>query len=164
MSLQANEGALGVDFQQPGQAAAVLRQAGALAQAGGNAPQLLAGKQLALLSPHGSDGFALEFIEAAKALGARVSLVHAGLDDASSDAEVGTTARLLGQLYDAAECQHLPVSLVRRIARSAGIPVFAGLALPDHPTAQLVAQLPVDVPDLLKRRSVLQAALLVSMN
>lgn len=163
MSSQANEGAVGVDFQQPAQAAALLRQAGALVGSGGSVPALLAGKQLALLSPDCNDATALEFIEAAKALGAHVSFVRAGLDDASSDTQVDTTARFLGQLYDAVECQHLSASLVRRIARNAGIPVFAGLATPEHPTAALAARLAGDQPDSGKRRCVLQAALLVSM-
>lgn len=163
MSLQANEGAVRVDFQQPVQAAAVLRQAGALARPGASAMPLLAGKQLALLSPDCDDDVAVEFIEAAKALGARVSFVRAGLDDSSSDAQVETTARFLSQLYDAVECQHLPPRLVGRLARSAGIPVFEGLATPAHPTAALVARLDGDASAQLKRRSVLQAALLVSM-
>lgn len=144
--------------------AALLRQAGALARVDQAALPLLAGKQLALLSPDGQDDAALEFIAAAKALGAHVSFVKAGLDDASPDTQVDTTARFLGQLYDAVECQHLPASLVRRLARSAGIPVFAGLATPAHPTAALVARLDGAASAALKRRSVLQAALLVSMN
>lgn len=163
MSLQANEGAVSVDFQQPVQAAAVLRQAGALARPGAAVMPLLAGKQLALLSPDCDDAVAVEFIEAAKALGARVSFVRAGLDDSSSDVQVETTARFLSQLYDAVECQHLPAPLVSRLARSAGIPVFDGLATPAHPTASLVSRLEGDASPALKRRSVLQAALLVSM-
>lgn len=163
MSLQANEGAVGVAFQQPVRAAAVLRQAGALARPGAVVVPVLAGKQLALLSPDGDDDAALAFIEAAKALGARVSFVRAGLDDNSSDLQVETTARYLSQLYDAVECQHLPPPLVSRLARSAAIPVFEGLATPAHPTAALVARLDGDSSPQVKRRSVLQAALLVSM-
>lgn len=163
MSSQANEGAVGVDFQQPAQAAALLRQAGALVHGAGSVPALLAGKQLALLSPDCNDETAIEFIEAAKALGAHVSFVRAGLDEASSDTQVDTTARFLGQLYDAVECQHLPASLVRRIARSAGIPVFGGLATPAHPTAALADRLEGQASSAAKRRCLLQAALLVSM-
>jgi ornithine carbamoyltransferase len=163
MSLQANEGAVSVDFQQAARAAAVLRQAGTLARSGAAVVRLLAGKQLALLSPDGDDAVAVAFIEAASALGARVSFVQAGLDDSSSDAQVETTARFLSQLYDAVECQHLPSRLVRRLARSAAVPVFEGLATPTHPTAALVARLEGDASPQDKRRSVLQAALLVSM-
>lgn len=163
MSLQANEGAVSVDFQQPVQEAALLRQAGALARPGAAVMPLLAGKQLALLSPDCDDQEAVAFIDAAKALGARVSFVKAGLDDDSSDAQVETTARFLSQLYDAVECQHLPALLVSRLARSAAIPVFAGLAMPDHPSAALVSRLDGDASPQDKRRSVLQAALLVSL-
>lgn len=163
MCSQANEGAVGADFTNPVQAAALLRQARALARAGASGPQLLAGTQLALLSPDAHDASALEFIEAAKALGAHVSFVQAGLDERSTAAQIDATARMLGQLYDAVECQHLPAELVRRIARGAGIPVFAGLAMPAHPTAGFVDQLGGDEVAQIKRRSVLQAALLVSV-
>lgn len=163
MCSQATEGAVGADFSSPAQAAALLRQARALARAGAVGPQLLAGTQLALLSPNAQGEAALEFIEAAKALGAHVSFVQAGLDEGSSAAQIDATARMLGQLYDAVECQQLPVELVRRIARGAGIPVFAGLAMPAHPTGAFVAQLDGDASPQVKRRSVLQAALVVSM-
>lgn len=163
MSSQATEGAVCADFSNPAQAAALLRQARVLARAGAAGPQLMAGKQLALLSPDGGDAEAVEFIEAAKALGAHVSFVQAGLDESSSDSQIDATARLLGQLYDAVECQHLPGELVRRIARGAGIPVFAGLAMPGHPTATLADELGSDATLQIRRRSILQAALLVSV-
>ena len=66
----------------------------------------------------------------------------------------------VGMPYGAEADEHgITASLVRRIARSAGIPVFAGLATPAHPTVALVAQLEVEASLELKRRSVLQAAL-----
>ncbi len=157
------ESAAGADLSNPTEVAALLRQARALARADVAGAQLMAGKQLALLSPDCGDEGALEFIQAAKALGARVSFVQAGLNDASTEAQIDATARLLGQLYDAVECQHLPASLVQRIARGAGIPVFAGLATPGHPTAALVEVLDGDASWQTKRRSILQAALLVSL-
>ncbi|MBV8033465.1 ornithine carbamoyltransferase [Roseateles sp.] len=157
------EGAAGADLSNPVEAAALLRQARVLARADAASPQLMAGKQLALLSPDCGDAGALEFIQAAQALGAHVSFVRAGLDEASSARQVDATARVLGRLYDAVECQHLPAELVRRIARGAGIPVFAGLATPGHPTATLVEALEVDATRQVKRRSILQAALLVSL-
>lgn len=163
MSSQANEGAVGVDFQQPARAAALLRQAGALLGAADDALPLLAGKQLALLSPDCTDDAAQGFIGAAQALGAHVSFVKVGLDAQSSDAQVDATARFLGQLYDAVECQHLAPALVQRLARSAGIPVFGGLAMPEHPTAALVQRLAGEADLGHKRRCVMQAALLVSM-
>ena len=158
------EGAVGAEFTSPAEASALLRQARALARADTVGLQLMAGKQLALLSPDSADAGAVEFIEAAKALGAHVSFVQAGLDASSTPAQVDATARMLGQLYDAVECQQLPVDLVRRIARVSGVPVFAGLATPAHPTARLVAVLEGDAPAQVKRRSILQAALLVSVS
>ncbi len=157
------DGVTSVDLPNLTEAAELLRQARALARAGAAGQQLMAGKQLALLSPDCNDEGALEFIQAAKALGAHVSFVQAGLDEASSELQIDATARVLGQLYDAVECQHLPAGLVKRIARGAGIPVFAGLATPGHPTAQLVEALEGDAPRQLKRRSILQAALLVNL-
>lgn len=157
------EGAAGTDLPQPAEAAALLRQARALARADAAGGQLMAGKQLALLSPDCGDADALEFVQAARALGAHVSFVQPGLDAASSEPQIDAMARVLGRLYDAVECQHLPAELVRRIARGAGIPVFAGLAMPEHPTATLAAALDGDAPPQVKRRSILQAALLVSL-
>lgn len=157
------DGTSGADFSNPAQAAALLRQAGALARANGEALQLMAGKQLALLSADADGQAAIEFMQAAKALGAHVSFVQAGLDEDSSEPQVDATARVLGQLYDAVECQHLPDELVRRIARGAGIPVFAGLATPEHPTAALADELDADATPQVKRRCVLQAALLISL-
>ncbi|MFT7774661.1 ornithine carbamoyltransferase [Roseateles sp.] len=157
------EGAVGADLSSPVEAAALLRHARVLARADASARQLMAGKQLALLSPDCADEGAVEFIQAAKALGAHVSFVQSGLDETSSEPQIDATARMLGQLYDAVECQHLPTDLVRRIARGAGIPVFAGLAMPGHPTAALAEALDGDASRQVKRRSILQAALLVSL-
>lgn len=157
------EGAIGADLSSSVEAAALLRQARVLARADATGRQLMVGKQLALLSPDCADEGAVEFIQAAKALGAHVSFVQSGLDETSSAPQIDATARMLGQLYDAVECQHLPAELVRRIARGAGIPVFAGLATPAHPTAMLVDALDGDATRQVKRRSILQAALLASL-
>ncbi|CAM3952806.1 ornithine carbamoyltransferase [Roseateles saccharophilus] len=151
------------DFSGPQDAAALVLQARALAGAGEAARQLLNGKNLALLSPSKDDQSASEFVQAAAALGAHVSLVQPGLDARSSARQVEDTARMLGRLYDAVECQHLPAALVQRIARSAGIPVFAGLATAAHPTTALAAELDGDASPADKRRRILQAALIVSM-
>lgn len=164
MCSQASDGAVSVDFSNPVQAAALLRQARALARADAAGLQLMAGKQLALLSPDCADAGAVEFVEAARALGAHVSFVQAGLNEGSSETQIAAMARMLGQLYDAVECQHLPAELVSHLARGAGIPVFAGLATPEHPTASLAQQLGGDATAQAKRRSIVQAALLVSLS
>lgn len=142
---------------------ALLQQARALVGAAASAPPLLSGKRFALISPDGSDACASEFVQAVTALGAHVAFVQAGLNEDSSDAQVDALARVLGRLYDAVECQHLPPPLVRRLAQGAGVPVFAGIATADHPTAGLVDLLGDDVSAAVKRRSVLQAALLARL-
>lgn len=151
------------DFSNPEDAAALVRQARALAGAGPAAAQLMLGKKLALLSPLPGDDDAGEFLQAATALGAHVSVVQPGLDEQSSPGQVDAMARVLSQLYDVVECQHLPATLVQRIARSAVIPVFEGLATPGHPTAALVNALNDDRPRPDGRRRILQAALLISL-
>jgi ornithine carbamoyltransferase len=164
MCPRARQGATSADFSGPQEAAALVLQARAIAGAGEAARRLMSGKKLALLSPSQGDASASEFVQAASALGAHVSLVQPGLDAFSSARQVEDTARMLGQLYDAIECQHLPASLVRLIARSAGIPVFAGLAMAAHPTAALAAELGADVPQADRRRCILQAALLIAVS
>jgi len=139
---------------------ALLQQARALACSAAGAPRLLSGKRLALICADGADASATEFMQAATALGAHVALVQAGLDERSSDEQIDAQARVLGRLYDAVECQHLPPAVVKRLARSAGIPVFAGLATAEHPTAALADQVDGGASWAVKRRSVLQATLL----
>jgi len=163
MRSQARQGATSVDLLSPADADALLRQARALVEVQTAAPKLMAGKQLALLSPECSDVLAQEFVQAATALGARVAFVQPGLDEHSSPSQIDALARVLGRLYDAVECQHLPAPLVQRIARSAGIPVFTGLATAEHPTATLVDEMDGALPRQARRRSILQAALLVGM-
>jgi ornithine carbamoyltransferase len=163
MRFRARQGTAGTDFQDPKAAAAVVLQARVLAGADGAGLKLMNGKRLALLSPEKGDEGATAFVQAATALGAHVSFVQPSLDEASSASQVADLARMLGQLYDAVECQHLPISLVQRIASSAGIPVFDGLATASHPTCALAAELNGDTSAEDKRRRILQAALLVSM-
>jgi len=155
--------ATSVESLSPGEAASLLRQARALTGTGEAGPSLMAGKKLALLSADSGDDLAREFTEAATQLGAHVAVVQPGLDDHSSPAQIDALARVLGRLYDAVECQHMPPNLVRRLASSAGIPVFAGLAAAEHPTAALAAGLDTSLPWQARRRCILQAALLVSL-
>jgi len=82
---------------------------------------------------------------------------------AASEAQIDAVARMLGRLYDAVECQHLPLAVVRRIAQASDIPIFAGLATPEHPTAGLADELPGTKPPALRRCRIVQAALLLSL-
>lgn len=128
------------------QAAALLASAQALRQAAGSAPRPLPlrGKNLGLLCDDDSEHSAQLFRRAASELGAHVAHVRSNLGEASSAHELQETARMLGRLYDAVECQGLPAALVARLAAEADVPVFDGIALPHHPTALLADQLGSD--------------------
>ncbi len=116
-------------------AAARCLQAGAHA---GTAGRPLQGKNLALLlgQPPCAEPSALH--RAAQELGARVAEIRftepAGTR-ASDD--IRNLARMLGRMYDAIDCGTLAPATVRRIEQEAGIPVYEGLALDDHPVRAL---------------------------
>ena len=69
------------------------------------------------------------------------------------------TARLLGRLYDAVECQGLPHALVRQMADAAGITIYDALATSEPLLSRLAAQLG-DADAGQNRRRALQALLL----
>lgn len=130
---------------------ALTASAGRLARAatdGSGPPQLLRGKRLALLSDdHGSPA-AAAFRRAATELGAHVAFVRSG---GPQDAGPRSRAALLGQLYDAIECQGLPEAELRQLSREAGVPVFDGIGSEDHPLHALADQMTqqelADAPD-----------------
>ncbi|HEX6704839.1 MAG TPA: ornithine carbamoyltransferase [Albitalea sp.] len=146
----------------PLEASALLAQARALQRAAkaGTPQPLLKGKNLGLLCAAGDDADALLFRRAATELGAHVSHIRPSLSEASTAQEVMHTARLLGRLYDAVECQGMPPALVGRISQAAGVPIYGGLASAAHPTAQLAEELDGGSPCIENRQFVLQAALL----
>jgi len=129
------------------------------ALAGATQP-LLRGKNLGLLRECDDDDEALLFRRAAGELGAQVACIRPSLSEQSTTQEVQHTARVLGRLYDALECQGLPHALVQQVGSSAGVPVYDGIASPEHPTARLAGMLDGDAPPADKRRFVLQAVLL----
>lgn len=98
------------------------------AAAEGALPQPLRGKRLALLSDDHTSPAATVFVRAATELGAHVALVRA----ASASGPRGVAA-LLGQLYDAIECQGLDEADLQELAREAGVPVFNGIGSAAHP-------------------------------
>ena len=100
------------------------------------------------------------FLRAAAELGAHVALIRPSLTESSTRQEVQHTARMLGRLYDAVECQGLSAELVHQMGIEAGVPVYDGIASQHHPTAQLDGLLDGDSSPLDKRRFVLQAVLL----
>ena len=149
----------------PRQASALLAHARTLQQAcrAGATQPLLKGKRFGLLCESADAPDAALFRRAAGELGAHVTHVPPSLTEASSPQEVAHTARLLGKLYDAVECQGMPPALVRRMGADAGVPVYDGIASRNHPTARLADQLDAGSPAADKRRFLLQALLLSTL-
>jgi ornithine carbamoyltransferase len=120
---------------------ALTASAGRLSRAaadGTGLPQLLRGKRLALLSDDHSNPAAAAFRRAATELGAHVAFVRNGGPQESGPR---SRAALLGQLYDAIECQGLSEAELRQLSREAGVPVFDGIGSPDHPLYAVADQM-----------------------
>jgi ornithine carbamoyltransferase len=124
----------------------------------GMPPPSLRAASLGLITETDDSPEAALFRQAAHELGARVVCIRPSVAQLAGPDAVRETARVLGRLYAAIECQGLPVSLVAQIRQHAGVPVFDGLAGAQHPSAAVVEQLGPEVD--LNRRCVLQAALL----
>jgi ornithine carbamoyltransferase len=149
------------EAMSPREADALLTKARALKRAAqlGKIQPLLRGKNVGLLSET-RDGDAALFHHAASELGAHVAHIHPKLSDLSSAQEIQHTARMLGRLYDAVECQGMLSSLVQQVSDEAGVPVYDGIASLGHPTARLAEQLGGDMSTADNRRFVVQAVLL----
>jgi ornithine carbamoyltransferase len=112
----------------------------------GQTPPLLDSKHLGLLSrqrPSASQG-AVE--EAARGLGARVAWVPPEAMQPAEGPGARDTARLLGRLYDALDCEDLPPGLVQHLREHSGVPVYEGLGRRDHPLARLLPRLDAGTP------------------
>lgn len=133
------------------------------AAADGRTQPLLRGKNLGLLCHDEAQLDAMLFRRAATELGARVAHIRNSLDEGTDAQCVLDTARMLGRLYDAVECEGLPYTLVEQLAAQAGVPVYDGVALPRHPTAVLAEQLGGEGAVGDRRCYVLQAVLLGSI-
>jgi ornithine carbamoyltransferase len=153
------------DFQNMSQhdLDAVLAGARALQHAARAAdlPPMLKGRNIGLMIACDGDD-ALLFCRAAGDLGARVSVIRSTLSVDSTAAEIQHTARVLGRLYDAVECQGIAHDLIEQLSDAAGVPVFDGMATAQHPTARLAERLDGETSDD-NRRFVLQAVLLGSI-
>lgn len=120
----------------------VLTTAAALRQA---APphgrwQPLRGCQLALLCARAAWPAADDFSRVVAEVGGSVARLDSEAWRLSAGNEVPEAARMLGRLYDAIDCCDLPAPVVELIDRHAGVPVFNGLARPEHPP-RLLAEL-----------------------
>jgi ornithine carbamoyltransferase len=128
--------------------------------AAGRVQPLLRGKNLGLLCADDTQAQALLFREAASELGAHVAHIGMSLSERSSAQEVAHTARMLGRLYDAVECQGLPSALVQQMAAVAGIAVYDALAGDEDLSMRLARQLGDEAELAQNRRFALQALLL----
>lgn len=120
--------------------ARVLRRAAAE----GHVQPLLRGKHLCLLCEDDTRPAARLFRQAATELGAKVTHIGMSVDAQSQPQDVEHTARVLGRLYDAVECQGLEGQLVQQMARVAGIAVYDALAAKDPRTERIAALLADD--------------------
>ena len=146
----------------PREVIAVLANARTLQRAAeaGTTQPLLRGKNLGLLCEADDALDAALFRRAAVELGAHVAHIRPSLSVLSTPQEVQHTARMLGRLYDAVECQGMAPALVQQVGNEAGVPVYDGIASQDHPTAKLAELLGDDASPADNRRFVLQAVLL----
>lgn len=123
---------------------------------------LLRGKNIGLLCEDQDSDDATLFHRAATGLGALVARIRPSVSRLTTPGEVHGTARVLGRLYDAVECQGLPRALVQQIEHAAGIPVYDGLVVSTDPAGALSRLLEAAASDLHGEREVLLQALLVS--
>ena len=129
----------------------------------GIAQMALRGKNLGILCERDDGEGSALFCRAAIELGARVASIRSNLSARSTLKEIQRTARTLGRLYDAVECQGMSLAVVREIEANAGVPVYDAVSSQTHPTASLAAQLDDGTPLEDRRRFVLQAVLLDSI-
>ncbi|MEO5509444.1 MAG: ornithine carbamoyltransferase [Longimicrobiales bacterium] len=152
------------DQMSPREVSALLVDARALqrAAAAGHTQPLLRGKNFGLLC-EADDVDAALFRSAAMEMGARVAHIRPSLSELSTPQEVRRTARMLGRLYDAVECQGMVRALVQQVSNDAGVPIYDGIASKNHPTARLAELLGNGTSPADNRRFVLQAVLLSTM-
>jgi ornithine carbamoyltransferase len=107
----------------------------------GDTHRLLRGKNLALLCEAQAGDRCDAFNQAATDLGAQVARIRPSELQLTQRAAVQETARVLGRLYDAIECEGMPQDLLEVVERDAGVPVYNGLCSDAHPTRVLAVLL-----------------------
>ena len=100
----------------------------------------LRGRHIAVLAQQNDDA-TLAFERAVRELGGKATLLDARDWQSSAGARVADAARMLGRLYEAIDCSGLPAALLEQIDAHSGVPVFNGLAQPDHPLSAVGALL-----------------------
>jgi len=105
----------------------------------GTSAQPLRGKNLALLLGPPPSGDIATLRRAAQDLGARVAEIRF-TEPAKAAGErdgVLALARMLGRMYDAVDCEALASATARWIEQEAGVPVYHGMCLEEHPARVL---------------------------
>lgn len=128
----------------------------------GRVDRVLRGKNFGLISEVQAGAEAELFHRAATELGAKVARILPSIAGLLDPAEVETTARWLGRLYDAVEVQGVPPERIAQIRGSASIPVLESLTSLDGATDALAAVHDGSTSDDDCRRYVLQALLVTS--
>jgi ornithine carbamoyltransferase len=129
----------------------------------GRAARPLQGKNLGLVCEDEDSADAALFEAAAKALGAKVVRIRPSVAGLGNDAALPQTARMLGRLYDAIECQGLPHDLVERIRHHAGVPVYDALSRTSASERAVASLVDGDGDSSDNRSYVLQALLVGSV-
>jgi hypothetical protein len=114
----------------------LLATARALKQAKGHGLPLK-GKHVAVLSEQRDGAAADVFTAAARGLGAQVTHIHPSASRLTEAGGMQQTARILGRLYDAIECEGMAQTSMFELMRAAAVPVFNVLAQTCHPTRLL---------------------------
>ena len=114
----------------------LLSTAQALKQSnGGGLP--LKGKHVAVLCERPLGTAADVFTAAARGLGAQVTRIRPSASGLTESGELQDTARVLGRLYDAIECDGLGQAFMLELARTAAVPLSNVLLQERHPTRML---------------------------
>ena len=97
----------------------------------------LRGKHVAVLCerPHGIA--ADVFTAAARGLGAQVTRIRPSTSRLTESGDMHDTARVLGRLYDAIECDGMSQAFMLELTRTAAVPVSNVLLRDRHPTRML---------------------------
>ncbi|WP_290661958.1 hypothetical protein [Aquabacterium sp.] len=99
----------------------------------GGAPQmLLRGKNIALVCGQSDLDDASVFERAAIGLGARVARIRSSDAGLAPGAELIATARMLGRLYDAVECQGVDDEVLAQLEQHASTVVYKAIGSPRH--------------------------------
>jgi ornithine carbamoyltransferase len=97
----------------------------------------LKGRHVAVLCERPPRAASDVFSAAARGLGARVTRIRPSLSRLTGSLDLQDTARVLGRLYDAIECDGLGQAFMLELARIAAVPVSNVLMPERHPTRML---------------------------